>query len=278
MNCYGNLTRLKSLLNKTGTADDTDLLMLLNVASREVDKYCHQTFYTESRTRYYDGQGTYFDPKDNLLSISSLKTDEDGDGTYENTFNLTSTSDSIDCYLYPLNSYPKMWLEINSEGDYGGFASGVKRGVQVIGVFGYGESATPYADTAVDTSAALVSTDVTFSVTDYTQFAVGETILLDSEQAYITAVSTTATLTVTRAINGTTAAAHSSEKSIYLYQYPDAVAQATYIMASRLWKRKDSAYGTIIGEPTLGPIEVHQGLDPDVKLLLTDYRKTIWAR
>ena len=48
----------------------------------------------------------------------------------------------------------------------GGFASGVKRGVQITGLFGYGdgESATPYADTAVDTSAAIVAADTIFNV------------------------------------------------------------------------------------------------------------------
>ena len=276
MNCYGNLTRLKSLLDITTTSHDTDLLMLLNVSSREVDKYCHRKFNAESRTKYYDGASTTLDlSNDDALSVMTLKTDEDGDGTFEN-----SLTENTDYYLYPLNTYPKIRVEINSNGNYGGFASGVAKGIQIVGTFGYGdgESATPYTDSAADVNSPTSTSGTLINVDDYTKFAVGETILVDSEQSYLTAVSTSGGLTVTRAVNGTTVATHTSDTSVYIYQYPDPVAQATYMTASRMWKRKDSAYATVIGEPTLGPIAVHQGLDPDVKLLLSDYRNIRWAR
>lgn len=102
MNAYADLTTLKSRLDITGTGDDTDLLALLVAASRQIDKFTTRFFYVKSGTWYFDGSPTpiFFD---DILSITTLKLDRDGDATYESTM---ATSDYV---LYPLNKYPKTW-------------------------------------------------------------------------------------------------------------------------------------------------------------------------
>ena len=87
---------------------------------------------------------------------------------------------------------------------------------------------------------------------------------------YITAIATN-TLTVVRAVNGTTAATHVTAKAISVYEYPSAISEACLMMAARLWKRKDSSFATIIGVPEVGTMNIFRGLDLDVKLLLEPY-------
>ena len=271
MNCYSTLTRIKSRLDITSTTYDTDLLMLLNAASRAIDNYTMRFFYVLSATsttpRYYDGSASPWFIPDDILAITTLKTDEDGDATFENSYTATT-----DYHLYPLNSYPKTWAKINSNGSYGGFAAGAVRGIELIGTLGYGDGsdATPYTTSgATVTVATTTGTSVTAS--DGTAFAVGQTILAGTEQMYISAISSN-TLTCTRGVNGTTAAIQ-DVATAYIYNYPDTIVEATLIQAMRWWKRKESAFADVIGSTEVGQLIMYKGLDPDIKLIIQDYIK-----
>ncbi len=124
-NAYADLTTLKSssYLNLSGTGDDIYLRKLLEECSRLVDKHCRRHFYAKTETRYEDGIDGKLFLSDDLLSITTLKTDEDGNAVYENPF---AASDYL---LYPLNGYPKRWLDLSHASGYGHFAAGVKKGV-----------------------------------------------------------------------------------------------------------------------------------------------------
>ena len=52
---------------------------------------------------------------------------------------------------------------------------------------------------------------------------------------------------------------------------PSAIEQATYLWASRIWKRKDAVLG-VSGGPELGFVELARRMDPDIKALLDPYR------
>jgi hypothetical protein len=88
-------------------------------------------------------------------------------------------------------------------------------------------------DEALDTSETGVDVD------DGSLFAIGNIILIDSEQMKITGISTD-TLTVTRAYNGTTAAAHTSGAVIYLYAPATNVPTATRQMAGWVQRQDKS--------------------------------------
>ena len=231
MNCYISIGDLKTALAITSTTDDVVMRKIIDAASRQIDRYCNRRFYVESTTKYYDGAVRLW--VDDLLAITTLKTDEDGDATYENTF---ATTDYI---LYPLNNYPKTYIETSNDGDYGGFGCGVKKGVQIVGVFGYGDgiSATPYiSDTT--TNEALDTSETGVDVTAVTNLSAGQTILVESEQMFIESITTT-TLTVIRGVNGTTAAAHDTAKLIYVYQYPFDVWQACLDLSSAIYQNRN---------------------------------------
>ena len=81
------------------------------------------------------------------------------------------------------------------------------------------------------------------------------------------------TLTVVRGVNGTTAASHSGGAAIDIYEYPGPIVEATIFQTGRLWRRKDSAFSSATGFPETGRANVSNRLDPDVMLLLGQYRK-----
>ena len=247
------------------------LRLLLEAASRAVDKYCHRVFYAFSGTRYYAGAGSkLFLGEDDVLSLTSLKTDEDGDGTFENT--LTKNTDY---FLLPLNLFPKTRAELNPQGNYSGFGLGSIKGVQLVGLFGYGDSksATPYSDSGI-TIVADNATETELDVSAEGTLGVGHTILVEAEQIYITAATSDGTkkIMVTRAINGTTGAAHAT-KPANVYSYPEEIQEAAIMLAARLWKRKDSAYAQVLATSELGTFSVFRGLDEDMKMLLSQYVK-----
>lgn len=272
MNSYSDLVTLKSAsyLNIATVTDyDTPLLNLLIQASRLIDKWCGRFFFVRNETRYYDGMGLKLFLPDDLLSITTLETDEDGDGTYENSFAVT------DYFLYPLNDYPKTRIEINPNGNYGSFANGVQKGVKIVGSFGYGDgiSALPYSASGI-TIVADNETETTLDVSAEGTLAAGHTILVESEQIFIVSATSDGTkkITVKRAVNGTEGAAHAI-KAASIYEYPMPIAQACLINAMRAFKRKDSAYADIIGSPETGQIVMSKGIDPDVAETIKQYRK-----
>ncbi len=238
--CYASIADVKGVLGITATTDDTMIRKIVESASRSIDQYCNRYFVTQSATKHFDGANILWIP--DLLSVTTLKTDEDGDGTYENTYQVATAP--VDYFLYgvgledTLNTYPKIRIETNPDGDYNGFATGYKKGVQIAGVWGYGDgiSATPYVvDTT--TSEAISVAETAIDVTAVTNLSAGQLILIESEQMYIYSISTL-TLTVEKGVNGTTDAAHDSGKSIYIYQYPSDIRQACIDLSVALYQNR----------------------------------------
>ena len=234
--CYASIADLKGILGITSTTDDTVMRKILESSSRVLDNYCNRTFVTQTATKYFDGAIKLWLP--DLLSITTLKTDEGNDGTYENTY------DTTDYYLYgvgledTLNTFPKIRLEINPEGDYSGFAPGYKHGVEIAGIWGYGDgiSVTPYiTDTTITED--LTAGESVVDVTAVTNLSAGQLILIGSEQYYIYSISTL-TLTVEPGVNGTTQATHSSGATIYIYQYPSDIRQACIDLSVALYQNR----------------------------------------
>src|SRR6267378_8231694 len=116
-NGYATLADVKSRLRLTSTTDDTLLSELIEGASRAIDDRCGRRFYLATETRYYSARpdqgylavvnpfserrswSRYPLDVHDLISVSSLTTDEDGDRSYETTW-----SSSLDYYLEPVNA------------------------------------------------------------------------------------------------------------------------------------------------------------------------------
>lgn len=235
---YATIADLKGVLGISSTTDDTVMRKILESASRSIDQYTNRHFFVQSATKYFNGALTLWLP--DLLSITTLKTDEDGDATFENTFATTDYIEYGHGLEDTLNTYPRTHLEISEDSDYGSFASGVKKGVEITGVWGYGDgiSATPYVVDTTLTAAISSTTATTCTVTAVTNLSAGNTILINTEQMYIYSIATL-TLTVERGVNGTTAATHNNGTSLYIYQYPADIRQACIDLGVALYQTRD---------------------------------------
>ena len=143
VNGYATLTEIKGRLGISDAADDAALEAAIEAASRFIDGYCGRRFYSTStdETRYY----TAWHPGrlllgDDLLSITTLATDGDGDRVYEETWATT------DYDLLPdnaaLDGEPYWEITTTPDGGYS-FPAGVAKGVKIVGKFGYCLTASP---------------------------------------------------------------------------------------------------------------------------------------
>jgi len=291
-NLYATLTDIKSagLLNITATTTtyDADLLDCLEEGSRQIDKDADRFFYIYEGTFYQDGGATRLILDWDVQTISTLKCDTDGDGVYESTYTVDlNVTTSPDAFVYPFNITPKTRLEANPWGSYGHFAPGIRKSVQITGVFGYGNDwPMPYiysSSTTVSASTAgtaFTSTSVLMTIsttgTFSSIFSAGQTIKIangtTSEQMFVSEISTTS-LSVMRSVNGTVAGPATTGDVVYIYQYPKTIAKAVLIYAMRIWKRRESAFQNQVGNPELGTVTVWKGDDPDYQKAVKKYQK-----
>lgn len=136
-------TELKATLELTGeTFADDDIDLALTAASRGIDNTCNRRFYADSdatQVRYYTPQGSDLLRVDDIVTLTTLKTDPGGDGTFEETW-----TENTDFVLEPLNasadSEPWTTVCLHPNGSYY-FPVGYPRSVQITAKFGW--SSTP---------------------------------------------------------------------------------------------------------------------------------------
>ena len=268
MNAYVTLGLVKSgaVLDISGSEDDGRLLMLLESVSRQVDAYCNRHFFARRAAMVFDGDGSTALRIPDLVSVDTggLATDDDGDRIFEAAW------DDSDYLLHPANadptgghdlSSPYTWVMADTEaGARSGFPSGTRR-LRISGEWGYWRRLRRASESV---SGAVEAGDGELDVSGGKDVEAGHTLLVGSEQIYVRG-RTADRLEVLRGVNGTEASAHESGAEIGIYQYPGPVSEAVIIQASRLWKRKDSAFADTSG--FVG------GFDPDAADLLAPYRK-----
>lgn len=135
---YGDVTQLKNTLSLSGTQfADIDLEIALESASRAIDEMCERRFYTTTsdEVRYFSPRSYSYVDAGDVISITTLKTDEGGDGVFEQTW--TANTDYV---LEPLNasldSRPYTLVTRHPLSSYY-FPADYPRSVQVTGKFGW---------------------------------------------------------------------------------------------------------------------------------------------
>ena len=134
---YATLAQFKAAVGITDSTDDTALQNVLDATDTLIDLHCDRKtgFGTASETRYYTAEDYQYVLTDDLVSVTTLQTDDDANGTYETTW--TSGTDFV---LAPVNSaldgFP--YTEIDTSVSWPrNFPKDVYRGVKVVGVFGF---------------------------------------------------------------------------------------------------------------------------------------------
>ncbi len=108
--------------------------------SRAIDDWCGRQFYAATQTRYFTARRPDRLLVDDLLSITTLKTDDDADGTFETTWDATDYM--LGPYNAQLESVPQPYtqVEVTPYGDYSFPCT--RRGVEIAGSWGF-SSTTP---------------------------------------------------------------------------------------------------------------------------------------
>lgn len=137
-NGYCTLAEVKSALRITDNADDTLLENAIEGASRRIDGFTGRFFYQTTNAVQFYARDLYtlLLPND-LYQIITLKTDDDGDGTYEDTWTL-----NVDYQLQPFNAalQSRPWNRITAIGGktFPIIIQPEIPGVQVNGIWGWG--------------------------------------------------------------------------------------------------------------------------------------------
>lgn len=151
-NGYCTLAEVKAALRITDTVDDSLLELSIEAASREIDGYCQRAFYSTSATRVFDSTDSFLCETDDIISVTTLKTSDDG-VSYGTTWATT------DYQLEPLNGVTagltQPYTRIRAIGDYlfpiwsitGTFSNFA--GVQIVGVFGWSTVPTAIKQAAI---------------------------------------------------------------------------------------------------------------------------------
>ncbi len=132
-NGYATLAEIKARLGITDTTDDTILESVVEAISRMIDDYCARHFYQSSTTRYFTAEWGDLLRVPDLVSVSSLKTDDDGDRVYETVW-ATSDYDLVPYNASEL-SKPYTRIEVTPNGNYS-FPT-TPKGVEIIGTWGW---------------------------------------------------------------------------------------------------------------------------------------------
>lgn len=127
---YCTLAEIKELLGLVDESYDAIIQSDIVMVKQFIDDLAKRRFDTVSETRYFDGADKVLFIDELASAPTSIKLDEDADGTYEVTL---ASSDYV---LYPLNGYPKTMVKVATGGDYSYFARGVEKGVQIVGTWG----------------------------------------------------------------------------------------------------------------------------------------------
>lgn len=242
-NCYISLGRFKRMLGNipsTATGGDAAMLDSVEEASRWADEFCHRHFYSIAGTRYYRGSPLGDRRRlwlpDDLISVTSLKVDEDGDETYEMTLAVNT-----DYWLWPYNrlsNEPAYAIDLDPEGtQLYSWPTSRPRPIQLVGLFGYSDETEVSGTTAEELDAAETGVDMTTGH----GLTGGETIRIGTEDMDVSSVATN-TLTVVRGVNGTTAATHATSSAVTRRRFPRLIELAVGMEASRSYRELQTGY------------------------------------
>lgn len=242
-----------------------ELEKIIEAAAREVDNYCSQGtglthFYAELATVTLDGSGLTWLSIPDLLSLTTLKFDEDNDGTFEATLAAADYRLVRPYHARPYAALPRRRIVLDPNGKYARFPAHEKSVEIGAAEWGYGNDieATGATVGAGDTGGTSLA------VSSVASIFVGMTLKIESEYLYVEAAAASP-ITVKRGVNGSTAVGHASGTAISKRVYPPGVVEGTFIEVVRRWKRQEQGFSS------REPVSRYKGLDEDAARSLDEF-------
>jgi hypothetical protein len=87
---YCTAEELKDRLGITDTSDDSQVIFACQSAARAIEGACGRYFWRGADTRTYVPESMWSLTTDDIVSVTTLKTDSDGDGVFETTWNAAT--------------------------------------------------------------------------------------------------------------------------------------------------------------------------------------------
>lgn len=132
---YVEIPELKATLNIGPTYADEDIRIAVNAASRCCDGYKDDRFYPTTETRVYTAPSTdRYIPIDSLNTLTSLKVDTGGDGSFATTW-TSGTQFYLDPPNGPTDGFPYRRVVLRDQS--GSRFTNYANNVQIAGSFGW---------------------------------------------------------------------------------------------------------------------------------------------
>jgi hypothetical protein len=228
---YKNYVTARGQTSSTDATDDTVIDGLLETASRYIEDETGRQFYPLIQARLFDvpsSRELYVD--DDLLEIITLT---NGDST---------TMPSTEYYLVPRNYFPAYALKITDISTYTWLtnsAGSFENAISVLGIWAFRSRYTSEGWKVGTTTAEILDTTETeFDVAASTLFSPGQIIRYGNELGIISSVTSGKINVVSRGDNGSTAAAHDSGITVYIWQPEQGAKNAVLEIANSAYNRR----------------------------------------
>ena len=277
---YCTLAQVKAELNANTTTDDATILPLILRVSARIDAMMggKDFFAPLTASRYYPIEpyrvSSYYNTfklHDNVLTLDAVSVGSQA---------LTVGSQ---VNVYPPGDTPYHQLRMIDRGISWYWACSTDDTqpvmVEVTGTFGYRRGYPVDAWIALDALGAnITASALTLTVADADgtdeygitpRFSIGSLILIDSERMTVVAVNTTTnTLTVRRATNGSTAAAHTAGAAVSVYRPEEAIVRATARQTAFMYARRGAFEGAVSND--FGTVTFPQDILSEINGILQD--------
>jgi hypothetical protein len=186
-NWYVSRERFKSAASISGGQFDNAVDRVIEASSRDIDRWTRRHYIPKTQTRLYrypqarTSSATVLWLDQDLLSVTTLQTKA------QNT--TPTTIASSDYFLEPNNPEPDGNTRYNrieiDDSSTAAFEAGdtPQRSISIAGSWGWSNSTK--ISGSVDDSGGISSTDTTLIVSDGSLIDVGDTLLIDSEQIFV---------------------------------------------------------------------------------------------
>lgn len=225
--------------NQTATIDPFDdavIERLLITATEHIQSETQYDFMPYIETRFFDVPHGQLDNRelkvDNLLEVITLT---NGDGTVIASTEFTlRQNDSRNKSPYNI-----IRLKDNSSAIWASDGAGDLHDViEVYGVWGYHNRYTQAWQLATTANEAMDASELGYTVTSSTLFAVGNMIRFDNELGYVTAITSSTEIAITRDENNSTAAEHLTAINIYIWKPMPEAREAVCEIAKSAYSRR----------------------------------------
>ena len=186
-NSYASREKLKIATGIAGSQRNAVVDRILEAASRDIDRWTRRHFIPKTQTRLYrwsqprPGLSTVLWLDQDLLSVSTLQTKAQNSSP--------TTISSSDYFLEPNNPEPdgntrynRIEIDLSSTAAFEG-GDTPQRSISVAGSWGWGNTTVTAGN--IDDSGGISSSDTTMIVSDGSKIEVGDTLLIDSEQVFV---------------------------------------------------------------------------------------------